>query len=172
MSFGHNPRTYLDCGGSGKSSQRSLLFFDCHADQLIARWSFGARLGVSLRKGLKHIHPGKHLAKNRVFAVILCSWRIRNEKLASTGIWSRVDHGNHPGFIECEAWGNLGDDIIARGAFPRAARVASLREEIGNHAMKCDIVIPAVARKKNKRVNRDGRLIGKSLKDNVALLCF
>jgi len=125
-------------------------------------------LRVAWGERSEHIQSAYHLTEDRVLTVELRGGGVGDEELASAGVRSRVDHRHHTGAVELQRRIDLGDHVIAGIAFAGAARVAGLREEIGDHAMKCDVIIPAVTCEKDKRVHCGGRFICKELDNHVA----
>lgn len=88
--------------------------------------------------------------------------------MASTCVWSRIDHRHHARFAEFHFRVDFGDHVVTGIALAGSAWIAGLREEVWDDAMKSDIVVPTVLREEDERIYCGGRFVRKELNDYLA----
>src|SRR5215468_2171383 len=114
---------------------------DPHLDDLVAAiFRDDAAFALALRDLVDELHAGDDLAPDGVLAVQPGGVGKADEELAigAVGI-ARARHGYRAAHMVLV--GELGLEILPRAAGAGARRIAGLRHEAGDHAMKNDAIV-------------------------------
>ena len=98
---------------------------------------------VSPDDGVDNVLSRGGLSKDGVFAVEVWSGKVRDEKLRSVGVRSRVGHGEDAGFVVATVGFAFAFELVAGPTRAGAGRATTLNHEVRNDAVEVEsVVIP------------------------------
>ena len=98
---------------------------------------------VSPDDGVDNVLSRGGLSKDGVFAVEVWSGKVRDEKLRSVGVRSRVGHGEDAGFVVATVSFAFTFELVAGPTRAGAGRATTLNHKVRNDAVEVEsVVIP------------------------------
>src|SRR5687767_12029716 len=111
---------------------------------------------VTLDDSVEDVVAPDQPGENRVMAIEMGLWRVRQKVLTPTCIRTGQSHSHRAALVALPI--HLVADGVSRATVAVVARITVLRDKIGNHAMKAGVpVIPTPCERKEVR-HCDGRV--------------